>query len=436
MSLNRPRKGYGQVAGDSVSISLQTSGGQGTGERLAYVLDDEEGIRAFVCHVLAANGFTAHPFSSNIPLLARLAVHRPELLVLDLALGPSDAVEVIRHLEVLRYKGKVLLISGRDETTLAEIKQIGTSRGLAMLPPLRKPFRANDFIDRLSAEADIKEPPLESHQVGANCDLEEALRNDWLELWYQPKVDLKSLLVCGAEALLRARHPQHGIIAPAGLLPPTGDPLHQPLARFVMQQAMADWGVFENAGMPLKLAVNMPVSVIHAADFVSLVRTFLPQHSKFPGLIVEVTEDEVIRDPELIREVAAQLKLYNVGISIDDFGSAYSSLSRLLDLTSVELKLDRQFVSDCSSDQLKRALCQTIVELAHRFGALVCAEGVESPQDVRALIDMGCDMAQGFFFAKPMEPKMLIRKLLERAKTRVEMPDDPLGHGEPVGRIA
>jgi EAL domain-containing protein (putative c-di-GMP-specific phosphodiesterase class I) len=87
-------------------------------------------------------------------------------------------------------------------------------------------------------------------------------------------------------------------------------------------------------------------------------------------------------------------------------------------LSSVELKLDRQFVQNAATDQLKRALCQTVIDLAHRFEAQVCAEGVENGQDLRTLIELGCDMAQGFFFAKPMEPHLFVHRLLERAKTR------------------
>lgn len=386
--------------------------------RRAYVLDDEPGIRAFVTHVLAGAGFSALPFSGTLPLLAKLKLEPPEILILDLALGQSDAIEVIRHLEILKYKGKVLLISGTaDMATLNEVQEIGLRRGLAMLPALRKPFRPADLKARLEAESEVRhEAPAVAVSGAVAVDLGEALHNNWLELWYQPKIELKSLQVCGAEALARVRHPTHGVVSPAGFLPPANDPLYRPLSRFVMRQAMFDWGGFADLGMPLKLAVNMPVSVIHAGDFVSLVREMLPNDPKFPGLLVEVTEDEVIRDPDLIREVAIQLKLYNVWISIDDFGSAYSSLSRLFDLPCVELKLDRGFVSNCSADPLKKATCQTVIDLAHRFGAAVCAEGVETPQDLRTLMDMDCDIAQGFLFAKPMPPQLFTSKMLERAK--------------------
>ncbi len=385
--------------------------------RRVYVLDDEPGIRAFVCHVAVRNGFEAAGFSSTTALLPKLALEPPEILVLDLALGESDAVEVMQRLETLSYRGKVLLISGRDEATLREIQHIGRCRGLLMLPPLRKPFRDTQLKDRLLAEPEASEiaraAPLQVSAISVT--LAEALAEGWVEFWYQPKIDLKSLTLCGAEALVRVRHPVHGIIPPSGFLPPAGDPLYQPLSTLALQRVMEDWSAFAASGHPLKLAVNIPVSVISAPGFVTLVRDSLPRHPNFPGLFIEVTEDEVVRDAELVKLVAAQLKLYNVFLSIDDFGSAYSSLSRLLDLSFAEVKLDRSLVAGCASDPLEAALCQTVIDLARRFGALVCAEGVETGEDVLVLAGLGCDVAQGYFFARPMPADALVSNVLASA---------------------
>jgi EAL domain-containing protein (putative c-di-GMP-specific phosphodiesterase class I) len=160
--------------------------------------------------------------------------------------------------------------------------------------------------------------------------------------------------------------------------------------------------------LPIKLSVNVPVSVITTPGFVKYLRAQLPADPRFPGLIIEVTEHEVINDSVLIHEISTQLRLYNVWISIDDFGQAHSSFSRLMELPCVELKLDRGYVSGCSSDSLKHALCQTVVDLAHRLGSHVCAEGVEQPEDLRSVIEMGCDTVQGYIFSKPMTPAAFI----------------------------
>ncbi len=348
-------------------------------------------------------------------MLEQLKLVVPEIIVLDLALGKSDAVDVMRHLVDLKFVGKILLISGRDEITLKEIQGIGERHGLSMLPSLRKPFRAVELTSRLSSRtAAVDQAPTRTPGEKITVDLLTAIDSGWLELWYQPKIDLRSFVVCGAEALLRARHPVHEILTPAALIPPAGSVLHQPLAKFVIRRTMQDWRFFAGCGMPLKLSINMPVSVINAPDFMSGLREQLPTDTQFPGLVIEVTEDEVIRDLQWIREVSTQLKLYDVGISIDDFGTAHSSLSRLLELPCVELKLDRSFVANCAFEPLKYAVCQTVVDLAHRVGSRVCAEGVEKVEDLMAIIRMGCDTAQGYIFAQAMPPGSFATDIIAR----------------------
>src|SRR5258708_35916233 len=134
------------------------------------------------------------------------------------------------------------------------------------------------------------------------------------------------MTVCGAEALLRARHPDYGIVAPANFLPANRSGLYQPLTKFVVLQAMADWDIFAEEGQPLKLSINIPLATLQSPTIVELIRNSLPKKPNFPGLIVEVTEGDMLLDPSGVSEVASQLKLYNVVLSIDNFGGAGSSL--------------------------------------------------------------------------------------------------------------
>jgi EAL domain-containing protein (putative c-di-GMP-specific phosphodiesterase class I)/ActR/RegA family two-component response regulator len=386
--------------------------------RLAFILDDEPQVRAIVGKILASIGFEPRQFAVPAALFADLKNDSPELIVLDLALGQSDAVEVIRHLETFRYPGKVLLISGRDQATLGEIQRIGEHRGLTMLTPIQKPFRGADIRNSLEAAAQPAQSiraaePSDAQQ--AKIDPAEALRNSWLRLWYQAKIDLKSMTVCGAEALLRARHPELGMISPANFLPASGSAIYQPLTKFVVMQAMADWANFAAQGQPLKLAINVPLATLQLPAFVDLIRSALPKKPDFPGLIVEVSEGDVLLDPGGIREIATQLQLYNVGISIDDFGGAHSSLSRLRELPWVELKLDRSYVSGCATDAAKQSVCAAAVKLAQGFGLQICAMGVENVEDLRTLRELGCHSVQGFLFAKPMDSVSFIRMLRGRA---------------------
>jgi EAL domain-containing protein (putative c-di-GMP-specific phosphodiesterase class I) len=360
-------------------------------------------------------GLEAWQFGEPAQFFKSLRVSRPKLVVLDLALGKSDAVEVLQQLQELKFSGKVLLVSGRDERTISDIEKIGRMRGLAMLPSLPKPFRAVDLKSRWLQEPARAETASAAKPSGRiSIALADAIREGWLEVWYQPKINLRSLTVFGAEALIRARHPSHGVIGPADLLPPAGDPLYLPLSIFILHSVMKDWRLFAEQGYPLKLAINAPASVIGMRSFVDEVRQSISYDRNFPGLIIEITEDEVIADLEGIGEVIAQLSLHNTTISIDDFGTAHSSLSRVKDLPFCEIKLDRSFVAGCASDPLKRGLCQTVVDLAHRFQASTCAEGIETIEDLRCLVSMGFDSGQGYLFAKPMPRDDFLNSLQSR----------------------
>jgi EAL domain-containing protein (putative c-di-GMP-specific phosphodiesterase class I)/ActR/RegA family two-component response regulator len=405
----------------------------------AYVLDDEHQIGAVLCQLLAAVGYQPRQFTDPQSFLVAVKSTPPGLIILDLALGQSDAVDVVRQLEILKYKGQVLLASGRDESILHKVKEIGVSRGLAMLSPLQKPFRAANLKSSLAGAVETRSAPSEGNAAAderSKLDLGEALHNRWLELWYQPKIDLDTMTVAGAEALLRARHPQRGILIPADILPPPADPLYQPLTEFVIGQALVDWKYFADRNLILKLSVNIPISVMQTGDFITSMRNWLPKDPRFPGLIVEVTEDEVTREAEWIQEIAVQLKLINVALSIDDFGAGYSSLSRLRDLPCVELKLDRSFVDGCALDGGKQSLCNAAIELAHGFGVSVCAEGVENIDDLRALIAMRCDVAQGYLFAKPMPSEVLIKFLSGQSNGPIDDTTPQASTGMPLARSA
>ncbi|MBI4923841.1 MAG: EAL domain-containing response regulator [Devosia nanyangense] len=378
----------------------------------AFVVDDEPQVRAFVSNVLATSGFKPSQFSSSSEVEAALADAMPQIVILDLSLGDSDAVEVIRILAMQRFQGDVLLISGHDATTMDAVHKIGERRGINMIEPLHKPFRIEQLRERLDAVR---------RDVPARFDasLDAALSNNWLELWYQPKIDLKSMLVCGAEALIRLRHPTHGIVPPSRFLPSPGDALYRPLTNFIVERSLLDWQIFAGHRMTDRLAINVPASVLQRPDFVSNLRRHLPGDPRFPGLIVEITEDEAISDPELAREIAVQLKLYNVHVSIDDFGSGYSSLARLEELPFAEIKLDRSFVTGCAHDAAKRAMCEAVVDLARRFNITSVAEGVETTEDLQVLIEIGYDIAQGFLFARPMMSDDFIDLVTSRAVNRL-----------------
>lgn len=374
--------------------------------RTAYTLDDDRQILRLVERIFGRHGIASRSFADSGDLFTALENHTPDALVIDLALGVNDAIDVMRKLGEMEYDGKVLLISGRDEVTLREATKVGIAHRLNMLRPLSKPFLPAELTSRLEDVAMVADSVRENaSSVPVDVDLRSALENEWLALWYQPKFAIADLRLMGAEALIRLVHPEFGVVLPHRFLPPPGDRLWHRMSEFVLVQAMADWHAFAALGLPMKLSVNMPVSIIAGADFPRLVRELLPRRVDFPGLIIEITEDEVIGDAAKISEVAIQLKLCGVGLSVDDVGTAHSGLSRFLDVPFEEVKIDRRFVQGGAMDDGKRALCKMMVDLGHQFNTVVCAEGVEGQADLEMLAEIGCDLAQGFLLGRPATVK-------------------------------
>jgi EAL domain-containing protein (putative c-di-GMP-specific phosphodiesterase class I) len=271
------------------------------------------------------------------------------------------------------------------------------------------PAQQRPLVDSMSEEA----RPLIS--------IREALAQDWLEIWYQPKIDLKRKCLAGAEALARIHHPQHGLMWPDSFLPDVDADSVARLTERALIATLQDWSVFEQAGFNLHLAINVPVAVMVRIPIADLVREHRPRSERWPGLILEVTEDQIVRDIKLANEIASELRTSGVTISIDNFGAGYSSFSSLRALPFAELKLDSSFVKDCAIDATNAAICQTAIDLAHRFGSAAVAEGIETAADMQSLAVMGCDFGQGVLIAPPM-PQQSFLDLLRR---RVSKPRPP-----------
>jgi EAL domain-containing protein (putative c-di-GMP-specific phosphodiesterase class I) len=371
------------------------------------VVDDEEAVCRFVARVLETSEIQAHSFHTAEQAVAALGAGLPAIIFLDVALKKSDAIDVIRGLDRLKFKGPVQLMSGSDVALLEDVRRVGARHGLDMLAPLQKPFRA-DAIRHAILKAKLKGRTVEMPS------LEEAQRKGWLELWYQPKIDLRKKTFAGAEGLIRCRHPEHGVLAPGSFLPGASDAAMRALTEHVIVTALRDWDDLAAAGVFLHTAVNSGVGALTSSGLTPLIRENRPKSDKWPGLILEVTESEVVKDVALLHEVATQLRIYGVTLAIDDFGEGYSSFARLRELPFAELKLDRSFVADCAIDKPNAGICQTIIDLAHHFGCTAVAEGIENAADLQVIHRLGCDLGQGFLLGRPMPKAQLVALLRER----------------------
>lgn len=259
--------------------------------------------------------------------------------------------------------------------------------------------------------------------------LGEVLKRDWFEIWYQPKIELKTMRLIGAEALVRARHPTRGIVAPYFFLPDAGEEDLHKLTEQVILTALGDWEIFNEYGVSMKFAVNVPVSAFVKLPITRMISEARPKAQNWPGMVLEVTEDQIIHDLNLANDVAGALRALNCNLALDDFGAGYSSLARLRQLPFSELKIDRSYVMNCDVDQLNAGLCETIVELGKRFGLKTVAEGIETVHESHKLQGIGVNVGQGYLFAKPMEKGQLIGLMRKRMMKEAPVPQPVVGMG-------
>jgi EAL domain-containing protein (putative c-di-GMP-specific phosphodiesterase class I) len=250
-------------------------------------------------------------------------------------------------------------------------------------------------------------PSMESrsmHRLGLVTELRRAIETGALTVHYQPKVALADHELLGVEALVRWRHPEHGLVSPADFIPVaehTG--LIIPVTRIVLRTALEQIARWGEQGRQLQIAVNLSSRCLADVEFPAEIEATLAEFKVPPErLTLEITESGMVGDTE--RPLPALHRLHQLGVrlSLDDFGTGYSSLSYLRRLPVDEVKIDKTFVLGMATDSGDLAIVRSIVDLSRHLGLTAVAEGVETEMTRALLQDMGCDSAQGFYFSRPL----------------------------------
>ncbi len=235
-------------------------------------------------------------------------------------------------------------------------------------------------------------------------ELRRAMSDGQLELWYQPQIESATGHVCGLEALIRWRHPEHGIIGPVEFLPAARRAgLMQALSEEVGRLAVADLIRWRQEGLHPRLAINCAPPEVMSHIFLPRLCAMLREAALDPTrIVVEVTEDCFLAEPERARAALLELRAEGLQVSIDDYGTGFSSLSYLRDLPVQELKIDRSFVGVMTRDERSRMIVASTLQMATALGLRTVAEGVEDAPTAAMLIELGVDVLQGYHLSRPL----------------------------------
>ncbi|MGY0651283.1 EAL domain-containing protein [Luteimonas sp. A537] len=235
------------------------------------------------------------------------------------------------------------------------------------------------------------------------AELRDAIARQELDFALQPKIDLRSSRVLGAELLVRWQHPRLGALAPDDFVPIL-ERAHAigEMTLYLVRHGVAKCHSWPDTGDPLHIAINVSANDLADPRLVDAIIEASGEQGHC--LMLEITETEVMREPERVAEALPRLRRHGIGISVDDFGAGHSSLLNLRRLAPEELKIDRSFVHALRASRSDRAIVRATIDLGHELGASVAAEGIEDEATRRWLLEAGCDIGQGFVIARPMPP--------------------------------
>ncbi|MCW2839302.1 MAG: hypothetical protein JWR55_785 [Aeromicrobium sp.] len=265
-------------------------------------------------------------------------------------------------------------------------------------------------------------------------ELRRGITDGQIEVWYQPQFDAATMQVCGLEALVRWRHPTQGVISPVSFLPAARRAgLMGRLSDLVAQQAIKDLAARHAEGLELRVAINCaPPELLGPTFLPHLYEAMSETDVPTDQLVLEVTEDSFLADPQYTRDILLELRSHGVQIAIDDYGTGFSSLNYLRNLPVQELKIDRVLIANVAGDDRSRMIVASTIQLAHALDMRIVAEGVENSADLAALVAMGIDSVQGYHLARPMPPSQINRWVREWSAPRETSDPSPLGEGTPM----
>jgi EAL domain-containing protein (putative c-di-GMP-specific phosphodiesterase class I) len=378
-------------------------------------MDDDPDVGAFFGQVGEDLGFEVRILADPERFASTVMEFSPTVILLDLQMPGKDGIELLRELAALDCNPKVLIASGLDSRVLTTAQELGTSMGVDVAGAFCKPIALDELevlLVRLKSQTKI---------ITVN-HLRQAIEQGQLVVHYLPKATLKSpgrWIVEGAEALVRWEHPEYGLLYPKdfiGLAEESG--LIIEVTDFVFRAAMEQARVWFAKGLYMELGVNLSAQFLGDLGFPDRLLTLVRENNLDPSMLtLELTETAAMNDPSVALDILARLRVKNINVCLDDFGTGASSLTHLYRMPFSEVKLDNQFTNDMRLREDARALVEGLIYLAHKLKMRACAEGVEDEGTLEMLEAMNCDKVQGHLIGAAVRAKDL-EAIVERWNNR------------------
>lgn len=350
----------------------------------------------------------------------------PDLLLIDLEMPVMDGIALIQQLAEHKLYVSILILSSREAALISSVETMVKAYGLPIVGALHKPLSLekiekafNKYAQKLPIQPAGKPVTMSIDQN----DLVRAIEQKQFVTYFQPKILLSSSLIKGVETLIRWQHPEKGLIFPNDFIPlaeSTG--LIHEITLQVLDLALGWLKHWQAHGLKLTVAINLSaVSLVDLALVEKIHHRVCDNQIEPSSIILEITETAVMNDVARSLNTLARLRLIGFGLSIDDYGTGFSSMQQLARIPFTELKIDRSFVDGSSESVQLENMVSISLDTALKLGLTCVAEGVESVEDWKLLKRLGCHLAQGYLIAKPMPGDELIDWIKSNSKRLREL---------------
>jgi EAL domain-containing protein (putative c-di-GMP-specific phosphodiesterase class I)/ActR/RegA family two-component response regulator len=379
-------------------------------ENRLLVVDDDSEVGAFFGQVGEDLGFETKVLLDPNQFAQTILDFSPTVLLLDLQMPGRDGIELLRELSTLDRRPKVLIASGLDSRVLTTASELGISMGVDVAGAFCKPIALDELevlLIRLKSQK----------KVLSAAALRQAIDNGNLVVHYLPKATFKGpgrWIIEGAEALVRWEHPEYGLLYPRDFIPIAEESgLITEVTDFVFRASMEQARVWFANGLYMELGVNLSAQFLGDLGFPDRLLTLIRENNLDPSMItIELMETASMQDPAVALDILARLRVKNINLCLDDFGTGQSSLTHLYKMPFSEVKLDNQFTNDMRLREDARALVEGLIYLTHKLKMRACAEGVEDEGTLQLLEQMHCDKVQGHVIGAACRAKDL-EKIVE-----------------------
>ena len=334
----------------------------------------------------------------------RNATEAMDIIICDLDMPNMDGMEFIRHVGETGTKASIILTSALDRNLIAAVATMTQAYGINLLGAIEKPATPQKLQDLIERHATSAPRSAAAQAAIPEAEIVEALDKAQFEPFFQPKVDLVKGEVVGAEALARWRHPQRGMVPPNAFIPLLENKgLIDKLTWFMVDRSAAVCAAWRGHGLSITVSVNLSLKSLDDPALADRITELVQKRGLQPrDMILEITESAAMTVVARALEKLARLRVKGLGLSIDDYGTGYSSMQQLARIPFTELKIDRSFVTAVAANAQRGIILQSSIDMAQKLGLTVVAEGVETRADWNQLKRIGCSLAQGYFIAKPM----------------------------------